>query len=95
MTAVARIRSSVSTSEVYSTSGKPQNSLPVDLSTTSPVRPEMTISVSPSLRTTVVLASAVPLENAWSCGPTAVEIRSQEYCSTAIRAPVTCSYLST
>ena len=89
------MRSSVSTSEVYSTSGKPQNSLPVDFSTTSPVSPEITVSASPSLRTTVVRVSAVPLENAWSCGPDEVAIRSQEYCSTAIRAPVTWSYLST
>ena len=49
------MRSSVSTSEMYSTSGNPQNSLPVDLSTTRPVSPEITDSASPSLRTTVVL----------------------------------------
>ena len=44
------MRSSVSTSEVYSTSGKPQNSLPVLLSTVRFCSPEITVSASPSLR---------------------------------------------
>ena len=44
----------------------------------------------------VVRTSGLPLTNEWSCGaPSAVVIRSQKYSSTACRAPLTCSYLST
>ena len=89
------MRSVVSTSDVYSTSGNPRNSLPVLLRTTRSRSPEITVSPSPSLRTTAVRTSPPARENAWSWGPPeVVAIRSQAYRSTCWRAPVTCSWRS-
>ena len=57
MTDVAMMRSSVSTSVVYSSRGKPANSLPVDFSTVRSFTPPVTC-VSPS--TTCTVARRVP-----------------------------------
>ena len=69
---------------------------PVLLRTVTFCSPEMTVSSSPSLLTTVVRTSGLPLTNEWSCSaPSDVTMRSQKYSSTSWRAPVTHAYLST
>ena len=89
VTAVARMRSLVSGSEVYRSRGKPQNSNPVDLSTTRSVRPETTQAWSPSMVTSVVLVPPPARVKACPCSAPSTAIRSQPYSWMLIFAPVT------
>ncbi len=85
----------VSASEVYRSRGNPQNSDPVDLSTTSPVSPETTHAWKPSMVTSVVRVPPPPREKACPCSAPSTVIRSQPYSSTLTFAPVTHSKSST
>ena len=89
------MRSVVSASEVYRSRGKPQNSDPVDFSTTRSVRPDTTQAEGPSMVTTVVLVPPPARENACPCSAPSTGIRSQPYSSMLIFAPVTHSKSST
>ncbi len=82
------MRSSASGSVVYSSTRKPVNSEPVDLSTTRSVSPETTWAPSEDRSTSVVRTSPPRRTNAWSWPAPSTGIRSQAYSSTRMRAPV-------